>query len=89
MTGNAKIAVNPLPWVLTNMGFELSVPGLRQAAEIATTPFNAIHAHPPAGLMPAQYRELLAEYGLVPVSGYYSAAWITRNIGAGAFTANQ
>ena len=84
MTGNAKIALNPLPWALTNMGFELSVPGLRQAPEIATTPFKAIHAH-----TPAQYRALLAEYGLVPVSGYYSTAWITRNIGAGTFTANQ
>jgi inosose dehydratase len=76
MTGNAKIALNPLPWVLTEKGFELSVPVLRQAfSEIATTPFRAIHADPPAGLTPAQYRALLAEYGLVPAPGYYSAAF--------------
>ena len=73
MTNNAKIALNPLPWVLTAKGFELSVPVLRQAfSEIATTPFKAIHADPPAGLTPAQYRALLAEYGLVPAPGYYS-----------------
>ena len=76
MTNNAKIALNPLPWVLTAKGFELSVPVLRQAfSEIATTPFKAIHAHPPAGLTPSQYRALLAEYGLVPAPGYYSAAF--------------
>jgi hypothetical protein len=67
MTSNAKIALNPLPWVLTEKGFELSVPVLRQAfSEIATTPFKAIHADPPEGMTPAQYRALLAEYGLVP-----------------------
>ncbi len=38
MTSHAKIALNPLPWVLTERGFELSVPVLRQAfSEIATT----------------------------------------------------
>lgn len=71
---NAKIALNPLPWVLTERGFELSVPVLRRAfSEIATTPFKAIHADPPKELTPAQYRSLLAEYGLVPAPGYYSA----------------
>jgi inosose dehydratase len=74
MTSNAKIALNPLPWVLTEKGFDLSVPVLRQAfSEIATTPFKAIHADPPAGSTPAQYRDLLAEYGFVPAPGYYSA----------------
>jgi inosose dehydratase len=76
MTSNAKIALNPLPWVLTEKGFELSVPVLRQAfSEIAATPFKAIHADPPEGMTPAQYRALLAEYGLVPAPGYYSAAF--------------
>jgi len=74
MTHNAKIALNPLPWVLTEKGFDLSVPVLRQAfSEIANTPFKAIQADPPVGLTPAQYRSLLAEYGLVPAPGYYSA----------------
>jgi inosose dehydratase len=48
MTNNAKIALNPLPWVLTERGFELSVPVLRQTfSEIASTPFKAIQADPP------------------------------------------
>ncbi|HEY5744391.1 MAG TPA: sugar phosphate isomerase/epimerase [Terrimicrobiaceae bacterium] len=76
MTKKAKIALNPLPWVLTERGFELSVTILRQAfSEIAQTPFKAIHADPPAGVTPAQYRALLAEYGLVPAPGYYSASF--------------
>ena len=74
MTGNAKIALNPLPWVLTAKGFELSVPVLRQAfSEIATTPFQAVQADPPGGMTAAQYRTLLSEYGLSPAPGYYSA----------------
>jgi inosose dehydratase len=74
MTNNAKIALNPLPWVLTERGFELSVPVLRQAfSEIASTPFKAIQADPPEGLTPAEYRSLLDEYGLVPAPGYFSA----------------
>jgi inosose dehydratase len=74
MTNNAKIALNPLPWVLTETGFELSVPVLRQAfSEIASTPFKAIQADPPEELTPAEYRSLLDEYGLVPAPGYFSA----------------
>ena len=61
MTSHAKIALNPLPWVLTERGFELSVPVLRQAfSEIATTSFKAIHADPPAELTPSEYRALLS-----------------------------
>jgi inosose dehydratase len=60
--------------VLTERGFQHTVPVLRQAfSEIVTTPFQAIQADPPKGLTPAQYRSLLAEYGLVPAPGYYSA----------------
>jgi len=73
MSSNAKISLNPLPWVLTENGFELSVPVLRSAfAEIATTPFKAIHADPVVGQSAAEYRELLAEYGLRPAPGYFS-----------------
>jgi inosose dehydratase len=73
MSSNAKISLNPLPWVLTENGFELSVPVLRSAfAEIATTPFRAIHADPVVGQSAADYRELLAEYGLRPAPGYFS-----------------
>jgi inosose dehydratase len=76
MTSHAKIALNPLPWVLTERGFDLSVPVLRQAfSEIATTPFKAIQADPPAELTPSDYRALLADYGFVPAPGYFAASF--------------
>jgi inosose dehydratase len=90
MTSNAKIALNPLPWVLTEKGFNLTVPILRQAfSEIATTPFKAIQADPPAGLTPEQYRALLADYGLVPAPGYYSALFHELPVGEIAESAKQ
>jgi inosose dehydratase len=71
---NYRVGLNPLPWVLTGEGFNLSVPILRSAfAEIATTPFRGIHADPPAELDAQDYLELLAEYGLTPAPGYFSA----------------
>ncbi len=74
MQTKAKIALNPLPWVSTAAGFNLSLSVLRQAfSEIQTTPFKAIHADPVAGQTAAEYRELLAEYGLVPAPGYFAA----------------
>lgn len=74
MPPRARIALNPLPWVLTGDGFELTVPVLRRAFnEIRTTPFRAIHADPVQGQSPSEYRALLAEYGLRPAPGYFSA----------------
>jgi inosose dehydratase len=76
MTSHAKIALNPLPWVLTERGFDLSVPVLRNAfAEIASTPFKAIQADPPGELTPSDYRALLADYGFVPAPGYFAASF--------------
>ncbi|WP_165550226.1 sugar phosphate isomerase/epimerase family protein [Kribbella speibonae] len=69
-----RVGLNPLPWVLTPAGFDLSVPILQGAfAEIATTPFRGIHADPPAGLDAAGYRALLTQHGLTPAPGYFSA----------------
>ena len=82
MPRNIKIGLNPLPWVLTPAGFDLSVPVLRTAfGEIATTPFRAIQADPPAGLNAAEYRQLLAEFGLEPAPGYFSASFHTETAG--------
>jgi inosose dehydratase len=68
-----RVGLNPLPWVLTPEGFNLTVPVLRTAfAEIATTPFKGIHADPPPGLDAAGYRALLDDYGLEPAPGYFS-----------------
>ena len=69
-----RVGLNPLPWVLTASGFELSVPVLRDAfGEISQTPFVGIHADPPADLDADGYRKLLTEFGLVPAPGYFSA----------------
>lgn len=69
-----RVGLNPLPWVLTPNGFELSVPVLRDAfGEISQTPFLGIHADPPADLDADGYRKLLTEFGLVPAPGYFSA----------------
>jgi len=71
-----RVGLNPLPWVLTPHGFDLSVPVLEGAfTEVATTPFKGIHADIPAGQTPEQYRELLERFGLVPAPGYFSAAF--------------
>jgi inosose dehydratase len=73
-----RVGLNPLPWVLTPDGFDLSVPTLRTAfSEIASTPFKGIHADPPAELDVAGYRSLLAEFGLDPAPGYFSADFHT------------
>ena len=70
---NYRVGLNPLPWVLTANGFDLSVPVLQAAfAEIATTPFTGIHADPPADLDAAGYADLLAGFGLRPAPGYFS-----------------
>jgi inosose dehydratase len=79
MLANIKIGLNPLPWVLTPSGFDLSVPVLRTAfSEIATTPFRAIKADPPAEMDSARYRQLLADYGLLHAPGYFSANFHTE-----------
>jgi inosose dehydratase len=68
------VGLNPLPWVLTANGFDLSVSVLRSAFdEIRRTPFRGIHADPPAELDPDGYGQLLEEFGLVPAPGYFSA----------------
>jgi inosose dehydratase len=68
-----RVGLNPLPWVLTPAGFDLSVPVLNGAfAEIATTPFRGIHADPPGGLDATGYLALLAQHGLTPAPGYFS-----------------
>jgi inosose dehydratase len=80
---NFRVGLNPLPWVLTASGFELSVPVLQNAfGEIRRTPFRGIHADPPAELDADGYARLLEEFGLVPAPGYFSANFADQDTAA-------
>ena len=70
----AKVAVNPLPWVLGPNGFDMSPTNVRAAvAGIADAGFTAMHADVPAEWTPAEYREVLADHGVRPAPGYFGA----------------
>ena len=84
------VGLNPLPWVLTANGFDLSVSVLRSAFdEIRRTPFRGIHADPPAELDPDGYGQLLEEFGLVPAPGYFSASFADEDTETVAEAAKQ
>ena len=71
---SAKVAVNPLPWVLSADGFDLSPANVAAAmAGIAQAGFTAIHADVPAGMDAAGYRTLLSDHGIRPAPGYFGA----------------
>jgi inosose dehydratase len=74
MALSPKVAVNPLPWVLTPQGFDLSPTTVRAAVSgIAEAGFTAMHADVPAEMSPAEYRTLLSDYGVRPAPGYFGA----------------
>lgn len=71
---SAKVAVNPLPWVLGPDGFDLSPATVAAAvAGIAQAGFTAIHADVPARMDAAGYRTLLSDHGIRPAPGYFGA----------------
>ena len=71
---SAKVAVNPLPWVLSPDGFDLSPATVAAAvAGIAQAGFTAIHADVPAGMDAAGYRTLRSDHGIRPAPGYFGA----------------
>ena len=70
---NAKIAVNPLPWVLGPDGFDLSPATVTAAvAGIAGAGFTAMPADVPDGMSVAEYRILLSDHGVRPAPGYFA-----------------
>ncbi|HET7476880.1 MAG TPA: sugar phosphate isomerase/epimerase [Dermatophilaceae bacterium] len=74
-----KVAVNPLPWVLTESGWSLTRRVLVEAlTELRDVGFRAIHCEVPDELTVAEYRETLAEYGFQPAPGYFSARFDDR-----------
>jgi len=69
-----KVAVNPLPWVLSDAGFQLSRTVLLEAlADLRGVGFRALHAQVPDDMTVDEYRQTLSDYGFVPAPGYFSA----------------
>lgn len=69
-----KVAVNPLPWVLTESGWSLTRHVLTEAlTDLREVGFNALHADVPEDMTLLEYRQILADYGFEPAPGYFSA----------------
>jgi inosose dehydratase len=69
------MAYNPLPYMLTREGFQPELaPPFRLILEVVRqSGYDGIHSDIPGGTTPRAYVELLAEYGLLPAPGYFSA----------------
>ena len=77
-----KVAVNPLPWVLSDAGFQLSRTVVLEAlADLRGVGFRALHAQVPDDMTVEEYRQTLADYGFVPAPGYFSADF--ADVGSG------
>lgn len=73
------IAINPLPWILTPSGYDLSVPVLTTAmTELGRAGFHHLTVEIPAELSVAQYQDLLERHGFHPAPGYFSGAFEDR-----------
>lgn len=69
-----KVAVNPLPWVLTESGWSLTRQVLTEAlSDLREVGFTALHAEIPDGMPLGEYRQVLADYGFEPAPGYFQA----------------
>ena len=71
-----RIAVNPLQWLATDDGwldFDQAPPLAQSLAHSARAGFEAVMTDVPAGMSADRYRGLLAEHGLAPAPGYFSA----------------
>lgn len=79
MAHRDKLAVNPLPWVLSEGGFRLDEETLTAAMQdLAEAGFDALHADIPQGWTVDQYLQLLNSNGFRPAPGYFGAMWSDR-----------
>jgi len=70
-----KIAINPLQWLATEDGWidpTLAPPLIEQLKVIQQAGIRSLHTAVPEDLTPAQYRQLLADHGILPAPGYIS-----------------
>jgi inosose dehydratase len=75
MSSPAQVGFNPLPWYATDKGFDRqSAPPLPEIyRQIRAAGFAAVHTEVPEGMPVRNYRQLLADIGLVPAPGYFQA----------------
>jgi inosose dehydratase len=77
-----KVAVNPLPWVLTQSGWSMTRDVLVEAlSDLRDVGFRALHAEIPAEMTAAEYRDCLAQYGFEAAPGYFSAEFSDAAMG--------
>jgi inosose dehydratase len=80
MTLRHKLAINPLPWVIDGLRFDLSVERLTVAlSQLSAIGYDALHADIPDGMTPAAYRDFLAGFGFHPAPGYFSGSFEDLN----------
>jgi inosose dehydratase len=69
----AKIALNPLPWIMGPDSFDLSTKTVQQAVRgAAQAGFTAVHADVPTEMGASTYRAMLEDHGLRPAPGYFA-----------------
>lgn len=74
----AKVALNPIQWFATADGWidpSLAPPIRERMAVIAENGFTAVQTELPADGFDLEYAALLADYGIAPGPGYFSASW--------------
>ena len=75
MSERLQVAFNPLPYYLTESGYDPdAAPPLPEIyRQIRAAGFDAVHVEPPAGMPIEDYARLLADSGLAPAPGYFQA----------------
>jgi inosose dehydratase len=73
MTNRDRLAINPLPWVLSETGFDLSTERLSTAlTQLATAGYSSVHADVPSGMSASDYLGFIGGFGFSPAPGYFS-----------------
>lgn len=68
-----KIAINPLPWILVEVGYQLSKEVLEQAmTALRPIGFDHLTVEIPEGMSVDAYREMLTIHDFHPAPGYFS-----------------
>jgi inosose dehydratase len=70
---NARVAINPLPWILGDLAYRLDEEVLVTAmTELRPIGFDRMTVEMPEGWTAARWGDLVAAHGFAPAPGYYS-----------------